>query len=386
MARSRLVYLGLLIAAFIFSQALYDSISLFTLAVVLMIPLISLICLLISLLLVKIEPGEIPQSVDRLSPFSISVIVRSKTPLMLPMMRFNVWSSNAAGDRAVRGYTVVNYAAFGKTGVEIPMRFTVRGAYRIGVESVVFYDFLRLFRIRRRVSRGAMIAVKPRLLRIDLPVNVSRLEQETTSSVGGHETRNNGDIAGIREFTENDTIRQIHWQLSARISKMIVKTYWENTCDNVMVLADLFPYEEELLLNRRLTDSVVEIAMETTSALADESVRMVLGYPNYDDLLFTRRITTPEEQMAVSDELAMSPMMKSGSLQESFQRIDFPSLQGGALYIITSMPAEKVPENVQPYLSGVNCAVQYLVVRPEAEEAETPGMRIIPLAELEKDI
>lgn len=49
MTRSRLIYLGLLIGAFVFSQALYDSISLFTLALVLLIPLISLICLLISL-------------------------------------------------------------------------------------------------------------------------------------------------------------------------------------------------------------------------------------------------------------------------------------------------------------------------------------------------
>jgi hypothetical protein len=37
MLRSRLIYLALLIAAFIFSQALYDSISLFTLAVVLLL-------------------------------------------------------------------------------------------------------------------------------------------------------------------------------------------------------------------------------------------------------------------------------------------------------------------------------------------------------------
>ena len=63
MTRSRLIYAALLIAAFIFSQALYDSISLFTLAVVLLIPLISLLCLLISLSLVKIkaEPAPAPE-------------------------------------------------------------------------------------------------------------------------------------------------------------------------------------------------------------------------------------------------------------------------------------------------------------------------------------
>ena len=60
MTRSRLIYTALLIAAFIFSQALYDSISLFTLAVVLLIPLVSFLCLLASASLVKIEVDPCP--------------------------------------------------------------------------------------------------------------------------------------------------------------------------------------------------------------------------------------------------------------------------------------------------------------------------------------
>lgn len=385
MTRSRLIYIALLISAFIFSQALYDSISLFTLAVVLLIPLISLLCLLVSLALVKVELDPVPARERRLNEFCIRLNIKSKTPVMLPMMKFFLRVNNPEGDEAVPGYAIVHYRAFGTTHLDIPLEFRVRGLYKVGVDSVVFYDFLRLFSIKKRLSRGNVVAIAPRDLALELPVHASRQEQENTVSAGGHETKYTGDMAGIREFNEYDTLRQVHWKLSARLSKMIVKTYWENSCDNIMILADLFPYEEEHLVNRRLTDCVVEIAMELTDKLAEEGIRSTLGYPNYESMLHLQSITTPEEQVMAAEEFAMTPMMEMGSLEESLSELDFSSLQGGALYLVSSMPPERLEECLEPYLRGVNCELQYLVVRPGPESERGVNMKVLTLTEMEDE-
>ncbi len=385
MTRSRLIYLGLLVTAFIFSQALYDSISLFTLALVLLIPIVSLLCLLISLLLVKVELEPVPGRETRLSPFSIRVKIRSKTPVMLPMLKFFFVVNSKEGDAAVRGEAVVHYRAFGVTHLEVPLLFQLRGLYKVGVESVVFYDFLRLFSIRRKLGRAATVVVAPRELLLSLPVHASLQEQENTVTAGGQESRYNGDLSGIREFNEYDTLRQVHWKLSARLSKMIVKTYWENSCDNIMVLADLFPYEGNLLTNRHLTDCVVEIAGEITGTLAEESVRCTLGYADYGSMLHLIPITTPEEQVLASEQFSMTPMMEGGTLRESLNELDFSSLQGGALYVITSMPPERLEECMEPYLRGLNCELQYLVVRPDFEPERGTNMKVLTLVGLEKD-
>ncbi len=383
MARSRIIYLALLIGAFIFSQALFDSISLFTLAVVLLIPVISLICLLISMALVRVEVEEPAARQNRLQPFCLRATIRSKMPVMLPLMRFNVTVSNADGDESVRGFSIVHYRAFGRTSVEIPMNFKVRGVYKAGINSVVFYDFLRLFSIKRRLKKNVNIVVAPRTLQVEMPVHASRQEQENVASVGGRETKNNGDMAGIREFNEYDTLRQVHWKLSVRLSKMIVKTYWENSCDNIMVLADLFPYEEEHLLNRRLTDCVVEIADHLMTLLNEAGVRTTLGYANYESLLSRRSVVTAEDRIAASDELAMSPMMESGSLLQSLHELDFGSLQGGALYMVSSMKPDALVRCLEPYLRGFNCTVYYFSVRPEWEPEENPHVKVWTLTELE---
>lgn len=385
MARSRLIYLVLLAGAFVFSQALYDSISLFTLAVVLLIPVISLICLLISLPLVRIELESIPAREERLHPFAIRLVIRSKTPVMLPMMKFFLRVNNRDGDAAVPGYALVHYRAFGATTLDVPLKFQVRGLYKIGVDSVVFYDFLRLFSIKKRLSRRNVVVIAPRKLRNELPLHASRQEQDSTVSAGGRETKYTGDIAGIREFNENDTLRQVHWKLSARLSKMIVKTYWENTSDNIVVLADLFPYEEDQLANRRLTDCVVEIALALTEQLAESGIRSTLGYPNYESMLHLSGITGPEDQILAAEEFSMTPMMELGTLEESLSALDFTALQGGALYLISSMPAKRLVECLEPYLRGISCTVQYLVVRPEAEAEQGPDMKVLTLTEMEED-
>ncbi len=379
MILSRLIYLALLITAFIFSQALYDSISLFTLAVVLLIPLISLLCLLISLALVKVEVEAVPEQESRLKEFCIRLKIHSKTPVMLPMMKFLLRINGPEGDRDVPGYTFVHYKAFGTTYVDIPLKFQVRGLYKIGAYHVVFYDFLRLFSIKKRLSKGNVVAIKPRDLRLELPVKASRQEQENTVSVGGRETKYNGDMAGIREFNEYDTLRQVHWKLSARLSKMIVKTYWENSCDNIMVLADLFPYEEDRLTNRHLTDCVVEIALELTGKLAEEGVRSTLGYATYENMLHLQSISSPEEHALATDEIAMTPMMEGGSLEESLAAFDFTSLQGGAFYLISSMPTDRLEKCLEPFLKGINCERQFLVVRPQEEPERGAQMKVLTL-------
>ncbi len=382
MIRSRLTYLAILIAAFVFSQALYDSISLFTLAVVLLLPIVSLLCLLISLMLVKIRAVPAPVKVHRMEQVMMKVQIESKTPLMLPMMKFGITASNPQGDASVKGYTIAHYRAFGKSILEIPLRFNVRGVYNVGIDWVEFYDFMKLFRIRRKIASQSNITACPRDLHLALSLNPSPQEQENTVTAGGRETKNNGDLSGIREFNEYDTLRNVHWKLSARLSKMIVKTYWENSCQNIMVLADLFPYEEDRLLNRRLTDGVVEVVLQVSALLAEQEVRITLGYPNYDYVLQHQSISSIEEQMEVSEAFAMAPMMKRGSLEQSLSEVDFSSLQGGALYIVTSMPAEDLTKALRPYLLGANFDLQCILIRPEQEPCNQQ-MKLILLEELE---
>ncbi|MBQ7935394.1 MAG: DUF58 domain-containing protein [Clostridia bacterium] len=385
MILSILFYFALAIVAFVFSQALYDSISLFTLVVVLLIPVISLLCLLISLMLVKVEVGQVKPHQTRLQEFVLPIRIISKTPFMLPMMKLMFTVSSPEGDGSVPGYTYVHYRAFGKTTIEIPLKFNVRGVYKVGAKRVVFYDFLRIFSIRRKIGKIQTVVVEPRHLYTEMPLEVTSQEQENTVTAGGKETRYNGDMAGIREFNEYDTLRQVHWKLSARLSKMIVKTYWENTCDNVMIFADLFTYEEEALTNRHLTDCVVELTSRLTSALVDEGGQCVLSYPNYESMLHQQNIATMDDYLAAQDLFAMTPMMGAGSLEQALSEVDFSSLNGGAFYVVTSCPAERLERTLEPFVRGLNCRLHYLVIRPEAEPAKGNHTTVMTLAELEDD-
>ena len=384
MLLSRLIYIALLIAAFIFSQALYDSISLFTLAVVILIPVVSLLCLLLSLALVKIEVLPFPTREARMKEFYLKVVIKSKTPLMLPVMKFFVTVNNADGDATTPGCAKVHYRAFGKTTLEIPVKFKVRGLYKVGIDAVVFSDFLGIFSIKKRLNSSNLVTITPRDLDdLKLPVHANRQEQENTLTSGGRETQT-GDPSGIREFNETDTLRRVHWKLSSRLSKLIVKTYWENSCDNIMVITDLFPYEEDRLMNLRLTDCVVEIGLELSRMLAEKGVRLTLAYPTYESPLYQQTVSTVEEQMVAADQLFMNPMKDSGRIEQALHELDLSVLQGGALYVVTSMPSDDLKNCMETYLRGINCEREFIVVRPEEERVRHENMKVLALSDLEK--
>ncbi len=150
------------------------------------------------------------------------------------------------------------------------------------------------------------------------------------------------------------------------------------------LLADVFPYEEQKLLNRRLTDGVVELGLALSLKMAESGIRNTLGYADYEHLLNCKSIGNAAEWLQHTADFAMNPMPDRGTLEQTLSNLDAAALQGGALYIITSMPPEDLERSAADYLRGLNCSLNYLVLRPEEEAPRGENMKIITLRELEE--
>ena len=91
-----------------------------------------------------------------------------------------------------------------------------------------------------------------------------------------------------------------------------------------------------------------------------------------------------EEQMVAADQLFMNPMKDSGRLEQALHDLDLSVLQGGALYVVTSMPSDDLKNCMETYLRGINCEQEFLVVRPEEEPVRLENMKVLALSDLEK--
>lgn len=114
------------------------------------------------------------------------------------------------------------------TAAEVSFDCPFRGEYEIGVKAVEATDLFGLVRLRREgdklVGATSRLAVYPRTYplhgrMLDLRMNEgaedgARADAEEISS-----------IADLRSWREGDSLKRVHWKLSARLGELIVKEF-----------------------------------------------------------------------------------------------------------------------------------------------------------------
>lgn len=156
------------------------------------------------------------------------------------------------------------------TAAEVSFVCPFRGEYEIGVKAVEATDLFGLVRLRREGDKlsGATsrIAVYPRTYSLhgrmlDLRMNEgaedgARADAEEVSS-----------IADLRSWHEGDSLKRVHWKLSARLGELIVKEFDGSFDAKNMVFVDATalpaPEQETPTKNRKRrteTESALKIA------------------------------------------------------------------------------------------------------------------------------
>ena len=99
------------------------------------------------------------------------------------------------------------------------------GIVEICLENVKIYDLLGIFYRKTRWGRTAQIKVMPEF-RL-MPLEVSRRTREFQAEAQEFSQQRRGDdpseIYQIREYREKDSLKDIHWKLSAREEQLMVK-------------------------------------------------------------------------------------------------------------------------------------------------------------------
>jgi len=117
---------------------------------------------------------------------------------------------------------------------ELPLYY--RGLYNIGVHSIEISDFLGLFSFTVYPPEMKSILVRPRI--IDSPyLDIQELKSTEGSRSREHLEAGNDEIVNIRDYTYGDSSRKIHWKLSSKLRKYMVKeTKNEQDKDSIFIL------------------------------------------------------------------------------------------------------------------------------------------------------
>lgn len=111
------------------------------------------------------------------------------------------------------------------------LKLSKNGCFQAAISEFRIYDFLRLFSFRKKVDSSFEVLVIPSFsqeitFHPDLYTEGFD-EYEESSSKGNHSS----NVTDLREYIPGDRLQKIHWKLSAKIGKLMIKEN-ENTTDH----------------------------------------------------------------------------------------------------------------------------------------------------------
>jgi len=137
---------------------------------------------------------------------------------------------------------------------DIPVTLRKSGCYQVKLTQIEFYDYLHFFRFRKNISILKEIIIHPKRTD-DIEFDASTFgegfdEFEETEAKG----LVSSNVSDVREYIPGDRLQRIHWKLSAKIDKWMVKENEQTSSNQFTILVELFlPDPESMVLEQSLS-------------------------------------------------------------------------------------------------------------------------------------
>lgn len=150
-----------------------------------------------------------------------------------------------------------------------------RGYYDLGDVVITIGDVFGFYSLRKTLSSNISLLVYPE------PIILSTFQVAASQKPGQFSVQNSvfkdkNRVTSLREYRDGDSIRSIHWKLSAKRDSLIIKEY-DNPGDNNVIIfidnhMDLFKND----INRRLEDKTADTALSIVNYCLKENIKVSL--------------------------------------------------------------------------------------------------------------
>lgn len=151
---------------------------------------------------------------------------------------------------------------FGQKTFSFELECKYRGNYAIGINSVEIEDFLGVFKLNYKVFEPKFINVYPRIIILDRFYLMNNFLSESRYSLNNI-YEDMSSISDLRKYSPGDSMKKIHWKLSAKLNEIMVKKFQSTSETSAILIVDLknntLSVEENTILEDKVIEALVSI-------------------------------------------------------------------------------------------------------------------------------
>ncbi|MDR2558776.1 MAG: DUF58 domain-containing protein [Oscillospiraceae bacterium] len=230
-------------------------------------PLFSFIVMLVNFFMVglKVTPSEIVAEKNEECGIRLHLQNRFLFPVS-PIRIIGDFQSHHENETGFSKKTLMtDVPPLSKSVVNLPFRLPFRGEYTIRIYEICIFDLLKLFKLRKKLNLQARLIVLPR---DKYPVDSGIETESDTESPASIISNHRSDMFNsLREYREGDSIRNIHWKLTAKQDELVIKQPEQSLNNSAVIFNDFSAEFDDDYLTRRMLDAVLETGLAVTKKI-----------------------------------------------------------------------------------------------------------------------
>lgn len=221
MIKNILIYLMILISAFVFNIFFYAWFSWYLLVLTLCIPFFSLVCSLPFMISCAVKGLSVstPKEITIGDKLNIGIASKNGKTSFCPLVRVNFKISNSFTGRK-RHFKFI-YGGFIKKPVykKVDRLSHDCGCLNISARYCKIYDLLGIFFIPIKLNCNNEVLIKPKAKEPSILPDLEHIK------IIGYKPKTSGfaEEYELRNYQRGDSLKSIHWKISARHNNLIVK-------------------------------------------------------------------------------------------------------------------------------------------------------------------
>jgi uncharacterized protein (DUF58 family) len=261
MRKSRVLFICLFFLALSFTYFNGGKVPYMLLYTMLILPVISIAFTLVIYLRFKFGQDLDKRFVTKGDKVNFIFSINNEDFFPYPYLRVSFHGSNTIFENQ---YQIKSFSLnpFSGRNYNFELQCNYRGNYEIGIDYVEIEDVFGLLKLRYTLDEPKYITVYPKIIYLEK----FRLKTDFTSEAQTILNTREEDmttISDVRKYQYGDSLRRIHWKLTARTQELMVKKFQSTSETNTLMMLDLksnnFSLGENIILEDKLIEAAVAV-------------------------------------------------------------------------------------------------------------------------------
>lgn len=258
MKLNRILYLSLLIITFTFVYYYGGKVPNMFFYTVLVLPIVSFIYMVIGYFMLKYEQRLDNDLIFKGDKATFIVNITNRSFFILPYVSIS-FLNDKGGVIQKHKINNISLKPFSKREVSVDYIYKYRGYFKLGVSTIEIQDFLGIFKFTLKNKTPLYITVYPQIIDIDeFYLSSGDISVSDNMPSSGGEQEDISTIEEINKYNYGDSLRKIHWKLTAKTNELMIKEYEKVGSRSAILILDLQSNNYESENNAAIEDKLLE--------------------------------------------------------------------------------------------------------------------------------